>query len=421
MTLNIDLEDVPDAILEAVKARIMANRRRLLDREELLRQPPLQPKPQSRKFGADSKTWKRPQPAAVASGGSGWLLVPSGPWQSSLEGYQCITRGLPNLPFLTDQNDYEYHEEKLRPIIKQENGQDALISAGGYSTVGSQSVPGRLLQYATFEGLVNTSGTAPTASSGSYSSLGFWKWEYFYRLDRYDNGTLISSTIINEELTTTSPTSLRRPNPPSEHFSWGEIDGDPDRYVIRTLLSETKIVLVPPSTYPLYVNDNGNVSVSLMLTPASESELEPVMLTADTNLTVSSEPGFTNASATVSINGVADEINIGFSSRRIHYAFTIAPGTATGYIDGQRLLTTPIPNINPSSLYDVEITITADAKDDIHPFYPDPFLVGDTATDGSTKVADASRHSISGVRFTPGRALYRGSSFTPPSSITRLA
>jgi len=67
MTLNIDLEDVPDAILEAVKARIMANRRRLLDRQELLRQPPLQPKPQSRKFGADSKTWKRPEPAAVAN------------------------------------------------------------------------------------------------------------------------------------------------------------------------------------------------------------------------------------------------------------------------------------------------------------------------------------------------------------------
>jgi hypothetical protein len=67
MTLNINLEDVPDAILEAVKARIMASRRRLLDRQELLRQPPLQPKPQSRKFGADSKRWKRPQPAAVAN------------------------------------------------------------------------------------------------------------------------------------------------------------------------------------------------------------------------------------------------------------------------------------------------------------------------------------------------------------------
>lgn len=69
MTLNIDLEDVPDAILEAVKARILANRRRLLDQQEQQQQPAaLQPKPQFRKFGADSRTWKRPQPAAVSSG-----------------------------------------------------------------------------------------------------------------------------------------------------------------------------------------------------------------------------------------------------------------------------------------------------------------------------------------------------------------
>ena len=78
MTLNINLEDVPDAILEAVKARIMANRQRLLDQQELQRQPPLQPKPQFRKFGADGRTWKRPEPAAVATGagesiGMGWV------------------------------------------------------------------------------------------------------------------------------------------------------------------------------------------------------------------------------------------------------------------------------------------------------------------------------------------------------------
>lgn len=67
MTLNIDLEDVPDAILEAVKARILANRRRLLDQQQQQQPAALQPKPQFRKFGADSSTWKRPQPAAVPS------------------------------------------------------------------------------------------------------------------------------------------------------------------------------------------------------------------------------------------------------------------------------------------------------------------------------------------------------------------
>jgi hypothetical protein len=206
------------------------------------------------------------------------------------------------------------------------------------------------------------------------------------------------------------------------HFPWGEpqVTG-PDGYTISTFLSETKIVIDPPSSYPVYVNGYGNVNMSLKLTPVSESDLEPVILTADANLIVSSEPGFTNASATVATNVDTGGVDIGFNSQRIHYAFTIAPETATGYIDGQRLLTTPIPSINPSLLYDVEISITADARDIIHVFEVDPFLVGDTVTDGSTKVADASRHSFSGVRFTPGRALYTGESFTPPTSITRLA
>lgn len=65
MTLNIDLEDVPDAILEAVKARIMANRRRLIDNQDQRLSPALRPGPQIRKQGADSRTWRRAEPAAV--------------------------------------------------------------------------------------------------------------------------------------------------------------------------------------------------------------------------------------------------------------------------------------------------------------------------------------------------------------------
>jgi hypothetical protein len=70
MTLNVNLEDVPFAILEAVRGRIMSNRRRLQENQEQQQQrPALQPKPQFRKFGADGRTWKRPEPAAIASDG----------------------------------------------------------------------------------------------------------------------------------------------------------------------------------------------------------------------------------------------------------------------------------------------------------------------------------------------------------------
>jgi hypothetical protein len=66
MTLNVNLEDVPFAILEAVRGRIMSNRRRLQENQEQQQQrPALQHKPQFRKFGADGRTWKRPEPAAV--------------------------------------------------------------------------------------------------------------------------------------------------------------------------------------------------------------------------------------------------------------------------------------------------------------------------------------------------------------------
>ena len=102
MTLNINLEDVPDAILEAVKARIMASRRRLLDRQELLRQPPLQPKPQSRKFGADSKRWKRPQPAAVANYAPDKLVIwypDEAPPKATIKGIKLTNFGYGIVPF----------------------------------------------------------------------------------------------------------------------------------------------------------------------------------------------------------------------------------------------------------------------------------------------------------------------------------
>lgn len=63
MTLNVDLEEVPFAILEAVKARILKGRGAI--------QPPLKPslrpRPQQRKFGASDSRWVRPRPAVVGT------------------------------------------------------------------------------------------------------------------------------------------------------------------------------------------------------------------------------------------------------------------------------------------------------------------------------------------------------------------
>jgi hypothetical protein len=78
VTLNIDLEEVPFAILEAVKARILANRRRL-QRDQQQPRPSLRPRPQFTKIGANSKSWRLPKPAAMVLDDSSnlghfWLL-----------------------------------------------------------------------------------------------------------------------------------------------------------------------------------------------------------------------------------------------------------------------------------------------------------------------------------------------------------
>jgi hypothetical protein len=65
--VNVTLEEVPFAILEAVKARILGQRRRLDERKQ---RPSTRPRPQFRSVGASSKAWRPPQPAAgVIPGG----------------------------------------------------------------------------------------------------------------------------------------------------------------------------------------------------------------------------------------------------------------------------------------------------------------------------------------------------------------
>lgn len=59
--VNVTLEEVPFAILEAVKARILAQRRRLDERKQ---RPSLRPRPQFRNVGASNKEWRPPQPVA---------------------------------------------------------------------------------------------------------------------------------------------------------------------------------------------------------------------------------------------------------------------------------------------------------------------------------------------------------------------
>lgn len=62
MTLNVRVEDVPFAILEMVKARILAQRQK---QQQAKPTAPKGPRPQFRRFGASSKAYRMPRPAAL--------------------------------------------------------------------------------------------------------------------------------------------------------------------------------------------------------------------------------------------------------------------------------------------------------------------------------------------------------------------
>ena len=79
--VNLTLEEVPFAILDVVKARILANRRKRDD----LRKPrlSLRPRPQFRQFGASSKSWRKPQHGAAVLGDDSRFGITSFEWTSN--------------------------------------------------------------------------------------------------------------------------------------------------------------------------------------------------------------------------------------------------------------------------------------------------------------------------------------------------
>jgi hypothetical protein len=72
--VNLDLEEVPFEILETVKARILANRARL-SQGQVKPRPSTRPRPQFRKVGASSRSWRMPQHGAGVLGTPDLFIV----------------------------------------------------------------------------------------------------------------------------------------------------------------------------------------------------------------------------------------------------------------------------------------------------------------------------------------------------------
>ena len=441
MTLNINLEDVPWAILEAVRGRIMSNRQRLLDQQELQR-PALQPKPQFRKFGADSRSWKRPQPAAVASGGNGWLLVPSGPWQESLQGFRCVVGGYAANPLLADEGAFEISNGELLPSVVIDETDDSefqqyVNSIGHYYGGINQSFfypQGRYRSF-TFEAFVRIGqpGDINLGEPYTFTTPGYWQGSGY--IDGYAVGASLSSEPIERfYFINQSGYNLGLGEPYEVGVRY--VSGSPEiGYAVRVFTSNE---FIPAATTTLdrisasrsivvltfYKMVEGvatfyrNVGFSIARLESTdapdgdyESDLVVGFLTDDTGLQL--------------INLVANLAFLNYQrdliGQRVHLAISASNDVLDCYLNGRNVGSATIANFfgtNPDERYTIGVQI-----------YHRPNVVNATAEQEFTgslfytpQVDNVGplRNSFSGVRFS-NRALYRGPSFTPPTSITRLA
>lgn len=120
MTLNIDLEDVPFAILEAVKARILRNRRLLDLYNQQNPQPSLRPGPQLVKQGASRKGWRLPKTAAMALGDERIVLIS---WRDAL-------------PVITDRQATPLYIDQVNQVASTINGVPAIANASTEFSLG---------------------------------------------------------------------------------------------------------------------------------------------------------------------------------------------------------------------------------------------------------------------------------------------
>lgn len=86
---NLVLEEVPFAILELVKARILANRRR---RQQAKPKPSTRPGAQFRKVGASTKEWRKPQYGAGVFGRENVAVVLWEEIENYIDDYQITSR-----------------------------------------------------------------------------------------------------------------------------------------------------------------------------------------------------------------------------------------------------------------------------------------------------------------------------------------
>lgn len=126
MTVNVALEDVPWAILEMVKARIMANRLKLEQAEDVQEESATKPVSKLQSIGARGKRWGEEEPAATLDVARGPGLVI---WYPGTGSPRVTTSGLSvvGVPGFSD----ELGEGMFYEVVSF-RGQNALTNSGTF-------------------------------------------------------------------------------------------------------------------------------------------------------------------------------------------------------------------------------------------------------------------------------------------------
>ncbi len=212
--VNLALEEVPFAILEVVKARILANRRRLGAGQDQQKPPPsLKPRPQLRKFGASSKNYRRPEPAAT--GGQ-----PDPTYGLAFLSVGVDDEGTPNTRIRVAYGDgskdlyltgeFFFVDPNAQPLLLPINSTSAIIVSleannircvyVGYTSVRVVPTPGRI---ASLVNVLSAANADPPPLTGSYTYIASEAFKNFRRIKFTDiaggfrSGANISGPVGN--------------------------------------------------------------------------------------------------------------------------------------------------------------------------------------------------------------------------------
>ena len=383
-------------------------------------------------FDFKRPTFIRQKPAAQRfDDNAKWLLVPSGPYNPDIGGFATIVKGLDPSPF-GDSSTLVFDNDALTSSLVntgpfgnglQSTGSGAYNSENKKFTINNNTF--------TFECFISNSGESPIIEPARwfYSARGSWQWNYTVLVHYPDY--MGGDQIINGTIYTTPPNFDNKPLAPSELFTSGEF------IYSYALLSETKVYTDTPANYVRSVNAPFESFLTLNFGLSGDQYSSGGSINLHRQIvTPAASPGYVRETSDkiyiASNSWSGTEVDSSALNTPKHFAFVHTAESFRFYYDGNLVnevaVTEPLDKTN--SYFGVSLNTSSTTPDpQNNPLYTAEQLIPSSLASssdvidsyGHIAVASAMRFRVSGLRFTANRALYSGSTYTPPTSITTLA